>query len=284
MGARPVHSPPKRQVQHYVPRWLQKGFCDPYGNLFAFRLNVGTPFKTGPSGLYAKKNLNTVWSEDGDNCLADSERAYEYVDTGAASALRVIRNAAREADWSAAAVGVSGLTTHAISWIEGAVLMQLQRTVTRHEAWQRVAEEHGLSRTQLRVAQVASVARKPAKVTALLKAWAPIIGRSQPQHPFILGDDIVVVPLPIGREATEEVPFVGIPVDQHTLIGFTGPECQLFHGEPGKAEVVRMPGLAVDRVCEGIAQRANIVAASSAVRAARFGMPEYERRHRESDQ
>ncbi len=278
MGARPVHPPPRRQVQHYVPQWIQKGFCDPYGNLFAFRLNAGTSFKTGPSGLYAEKNLNTVWSEDGERCLAHSEKAYEYVDTGAAPALRAIRNAAREADWSASAVGVSGLTTHAESWIEGAVLMQLQRTVTRHEAWQSVAEEHSWSKIQLRVAQIGSVAKKPTKVMALLKAWAPVIGRSQPQYPFILGDDIVVVRLPLGREATQEVPFVGIPVDQHTLIGFTEPERQRFCGEPGKAEVVRMPGVAVDRVCERIAQSANIVAASSAVRAARFGMAEYERR------
>ena len=155
---------------------------------------------------------------------------------------------------------------------------ELQRTVTRHEAWQCVAEEHSRSKTQLRVAQVGSVAKKPAKVMALLKAWAPVIGRSQPQYPFILGDNIVVVRLPIGREATQEVPFVGIPVDQHTLIGVTEPERQRFYGEPGKAEVVRMSGVAVDRVCERIAQSANIVAASSAVRAARFGMAEYERR------
>lgn len=117
---------------------------------------------------------------------------------------------------------------------------------------------------------------------AALCEWSPIIYRSAPQSPFILGDDIVLFGLPTSlpteHDRSQELPFVGIPVDQHTLIGFTEPGCQRFSAESGNAEVVLLSHAAVDKVCARIARKATTIAASSIVRAEHFGNPEYQRR------
>ena len=169
-----------------------------------------------------------MWTDDRQECLAYSESSHTYLDTGAAPVLHAIGDAAREADWSTRATGVSCLTPETMSWMRGAVLVQWLRTATREEQLLgRVAEEHGLNKTTQRVVQIAAATRRPERMDALLQTWAPIIGRSTPQRPFILGDDIVLFGLPSGASAAEDaqqgVPFMGIPVDQHTLIGFTEP-------------------------------------------------------------
>ena len=276
---------PKRELHHYVSEWIQRGFCDHKGDLYAFRLDTGRSFRTGPRRLYARQNQNAVWSEDSTKLLAYSENSYRYLDGGAASRLLAIRDAARQASWNATATGVSGLTSALTSWLRGAVLMQYTRTAVIFRDLSATAHAHGLNAVQRRVVAVAAAVRRPKRTEAVLRGWSPIVYRSSPRHPFILGDDIVIfgVPIefPLNRGAQPESPFVGILVDQHTLIGFTDPTCQRFPPESGRAEVVQLPDPVVDEVCRRVATNATTIAASSAGRTEEFGTPEYERRRME---
>ncbi len=273
---------PRKELHHYVSEWIQKGFCDPSGDLYAFHLDNGKRFRTGPGRLYARKNQNTVWSGDSGTLLAYSENSYRYLDGGAAARLKAIRDAARQAAWSVSATGVSGLTAEITSWIRAAVLMQYTRTATVLRDWSAVTEEHGLNTVERRVVEVAAAVRKPERMEAALRKWSPIVYRSAPQSPFIVGDDIVLFGLPTSlpaeQDRSQEIPFVGIPVDQHTLIGFTEPSCQRFSDDSENAEVVQLSHVAVDEVCTRIATKATTIAASSAVRTEHFGNPEYQRR------
>ena len=274
---------PRKELHHYVSEWIQRGFCDPHGDLHAFRLDNGKRFRTGPRRLYARHNQNTVWSdEDAGTLLAYSESSYRYLDRGAAARLKAIRDAARQAAWSVNVTGVCGITAEITSWIRAAVLMQYTRTATVFRDWSAIAEERGLNAVQRRVVEVAAAVRRPKRMEAVLCEWSPIICRSAPQSPFILGDDIVLfglpTSLPTAQKRPQEVPFVGIPVDQHTLIGFTEPGCQRFSGDSGNAEVVQLSNAVVDEVCTRIATKAITIAASSVVRSELFGNPEYKRR------
>ena len=273
---------PKRELHHYVSEWIQKGFRDPKGNLYAFRLDTGRLFRTGPRRLYARQNQNAAWSEDSSKLLAYSENSYRYLDGGAASRLLAVRDAARQASWSATATAVSGFTAAVTSWLRGAVLMQFVRTAVIFRDSSAIAEAHGLNATERRIVAVAATARRPRRMDAVLRDWSPIIYRSSPRHPFILGDDIVLFGVPIGLstnpDAQQNLPFVGILVDQHTLIGFTEPTCQRFRRESAKAEVVQLSDPVVDEICRRIATNATTIAASSARRTEEFGRPEYEDR------
>ena len=276
---------PKRELQHYVSEWIQKGFCDPKGNLYALRLDTGRLFRTGPRRLYARQNQNTVWSEDSTKLLAYSENSYRYLDEGAALRLLAIRNAARQAIWDATATSVSELTAALTSWIRGAVLVQYMRTAVLFRDFSAIADAHGLNTIQRRLLAVEAAVRRPKRMDAVLRGWSPIVYRSSPRHPFILGDDIVIfgipIALPTNPDAQQESPFVGILVDQHTLIGFTEPTCQRFPRESGRAEVVQLSDPVVDEVCRRIATNATTIAASSAGRTEEFGRPEYEDRRTE---
>ena len=276
---------PKRELHHYVSEWIQKGFCDPEGNLYAYRLDNGRLFRTGPRRLYARQNQNTVWSEDSSKLFAYSENSYRYLDGGAAPRLLEVRDAARQASWSSTATSVSGFTAALTSWLRGAVLMQYTRTAVIFGNSLAIADAHGLNAVGRRLVAVAAAVRRPKRMDAVLRGWSPIIYRSSPRHPFILGDDVVLFGVPIGIPTNpytqQELPFVGILVDQHTLIGFTEPACQRFGRESGKAEVVQLPNAIVDEVCRRIATNAATIAASSASRAEDFGRPEYARRRAE---
>ena len=277
---------PQRELHHYVSEWIQKGFCDSKGNLYAFRMDNGRLFRTGPRRLYARQNQNTVWSEDSSKLLAYSENSYRYLDGGAASRLLAIRDAARQASWSATATAVSGFTAAVTSWLRGAVLMQFVRTAVIFGDSSAIAEAHGLNTVERRVVAVAAAVRRPRRMDAVLRSWSPIVYRSSPRHPFILGDDIVLFGVPIGLSTSpdvqQKVPFVGILVDQHTLIGFTEPAFQRFRHESENAEVVQLSDAVVDEVCRRIATNATTIAASSASRTEEFGRPEYARRLTES--
>lgn len=273
---------PKRELHHYVPEWIQRGFCGPKGNLYAFRLDDGRLFRTGPRRLYARQNQNTVWSEDSSKLLAYSENSYRYLDGGAAPRLLAVRDAARQASWSATATGVSGFTAALTSWLRGALLMQYTRTAAVFGDSSATADAQRLNAGQRRVVAIAAAVRRPKRMEAVLRGWSPIICRSSPRRSFILGDDIVLFGVPIGLPASPDaqqvLPFMGMLVDQHTLIGFTEPACQRFRRESGEAEVVQLSDAVVDEVCRRIAANATTVAASSAGRAEDFGRPEYARR------
>ena len=278
---------PTNELHHYVCEWIQRGFCDPKGNLYAFRPDDGKLFRTGPPALYARNNQNTAWSEDPRRLLAYSENSYRYLDGGAARSLQAVRDAARQASWSVNATSVSGITAELTSWIRAAVLMQYVRTAIILQDWSAIAETHGLNAVERGVLEVAAAVRRPQQMEAALRDWSLIVYRSAPHDPFILGDNIVLfglpMTLPTDRDAQQEVPFVGILVDQHTIIGFTEPAYYWFHGEPGRAEVVRLSTPVVDNVCRQVARNATTIAASSVVRVETFGKPECERRQNETE-
>ena len=216
-----------------------------------------------PRRLYARQNQNTVWSEDSSKLLAYSENSYRYLDGGAASRLLAVRDAARQASWSATATGVSGFTAAVTSWLRGAVLMQFARTAVIFGDSSAIADAYGLNPIERRVVAVAAAVRRPRQMDAVLRGWSPIIYRSSPRHPFILGDDIVLFGVPIGLstnpDAQQKLPFVGILVDQHTLIGFTEPAFPRFRRESGEAEVVQLSDAVVDEVCRRIATNATLL-------------------------
>ena len=185
------------------------------------------------------------------------------------------------------ATSVSGITIELTSWIRAAVLMQYVRTAIILQDWSPIAEAHRLNAVERRVLEVAAAVRRPPRMEAALLDWSLIVYRSAPHDPFILGDNIVLfglpMTLPAERDAQPEVPFVGILVDQHTIIGFTEPAYHRIHGEPGRAEVVRLSTPVVDNVCRQVARNATTIAASSVVRVETFGKPECERRQNETE-
>ena len=221
---------PKRQRQHYVPRWILRGFTDSKGWLHAWRVDDERGFRCQPEAVFAEVNINTALSDDGEDILASSEGAYSWLDQHGSSAAYAIRDAARAAVWHPREAKVVGATPETLSWFTGLPLRQFTRTPEVRRNAEEVADRFDLTGEQTRVLQVAGSWDRLPNAEDHLNTGRPIVLRSSPQHSLIVGDDVVVrgVPLEDGKAS-----FLGILIDQHTVIGrgFVPGRPQLAPGE-----------------------------------------------------
>ena len=260
---------PRKELQHYVPQWVLKGFTQPNGSLYAWRISEQRGFYTGPARIFARVNINTALSEDGREVLAYSERAYSWLDQHGSKVAYAVRDAARIADWHPQRVRVLHATPETLSWFTGLPLRQFART-PEEQLVARVADQHGLSSEQRRVLNVEVGMAKLQNSEDVLNAGRPIVLRSSPEDPLVVGDDIVV------RGALMEngmVSFLGILVDQHTIMG-RGLVRDRQGLVPNEVEVRGLPTSEVEQINKYIAFRAETIAGSQSSLVKRLGTEE----------
>ena len=183
---------PKRQRQHYVPRWILRGFTDSTGWLHAWRVDDERGFRCRPEAVFAEVNINTALSDDGENVLASSEGAYSWLDQHGSSAAYAIRDAARAAVWHPQKTKVVGATPETLSWFTGLPLRNFTRTPEVRKNAEEVADRFDLTAEQMRLLRVAGSWDRLPNAEDYLNAGRPTVLRSSPQRPLVVGDDVIV--------------------------------------------------------------------------------------------
>ena len=268
-----VPLPPRKELQHYVPQWILKGFTQPDGSLFAWRISEQRGFYTGPAGIFARVNINTALSDNGREVLAYSENAYRWLDEHGSKVAFAVRNAARVANWHPRRVEVLRASPETLSWFTALPLRQFARTPEEQIA-ERVADQHGLSSEQRRVLGVGIGMARLRGSEDILNEGRPMVLRSSPRYPLVVGDDIVVRGTPMKNGMAS---FLGILVDQHTIMGrgLAGDRQAIVRDE---VEVRGLPPPEVEQINKYIASRAEAIAGSQSSLVERLGTEEGMRR------
>ena len=252
---------PKNERQHFVPQWILRGFTDSEGKLHAFRVTEQRAFTTGPRGVFAATNINTAFSEDGKTLLAYSEDAYGWLDHHGSRTAFAIRNAAREAVWrSTKARIVVAADPKILTWFTGLLLLHILRSPDSRRLADEAADQFDLTNDQRQWLKVAFSARgRLQKTEDYLNTGRPTVLRAKSDDPLIVGDDIVIrgSPTEDGKPS-----FIGVLIDQHTIVG----RCFVHDGRlklgPGDVEVVELTARDVEQINGQIASRAETIAGS----------------------
>ena len=264
---------PKRERQHYVPRWVLDGFTDSGGNLYAYRIGEGRGFTTGPADLFVEVNINTALSDDGKDVLVYSERSHSWFDRYGSRVARSIRDAARSSAWHPRPAVITG-SPETLSWFTGLPLVQTMRSPWVRRKAEETAEQRELTGEARRMMVALAGSSRLPGTEAYLNAGRPTVLRTRPPNPLIVGDDIVVRagPLADGRAS-----FIGALVDQHTVIGrdFVRTRRAL---RPNEIDVIELTAVEVERVNGQVAANAETIAGSQKALVWRFGSAERRRR------
>lgn len=266
---------PKSQRQHYVPRWILKGFTDHHGDLHAWRVREGRAFTTGPEAIFAARNINTAFSDDRTELLAYSEAAYAWLDAHGSRAALAIRDAVREAAWHPKNARVVAQDERIFTWFTALPLRQTVRTPDTRRQAHKVADQFQLTNEQKDVLKVAIGTASLRKSENYLDTGRPTALRARPDDPLIVGDDIVIkgAALPDGKPS-----FLGVLIDQYTIVGrgFVHDRRRLAGGE---VDVFNLNAKDVAQINGQVAANADTIAGSQEGLVSRLGAAEGARRN-----
>ena len=219
-------------------------------------------------------NINTAFSDDGENVLAYSELAYAWLDQYGSSAAYAIRDAARAVLWHPRQAKAVGATRELLSWFTGLPLLHFTRSPDVRRNADEVADRFDLTSEQRRFLYVAGSSDRLPNAEDYLNSGRPTVLRSDPRHPLIVGNDVVVkgVPLEDGRAS-----FLGVLVDQHTIIGrgfvFSRPQLA-----PDEVDVIELTLHDVEQINSQVASKAATIAGSESSLVLRLAKVERARR------
>ena len=270
-------TPPRRERHHYVARWMQNGFKNANGRLHAHRIDEARSFETSEENLFVGTNVNTVLSDDRSEVLAYSENAFTWVDNHGAEFARAIIAAASKAEGHPSAVIVDA-TEKTLSWIDGLFLTQLHRTPISRKIAMEAAETAGLEGKEREVFGIAAMMQRLPRIEAYLKTGQPTVIRTPPDHPLVLGDDVIVKG---PCRADGRASFLGVMIDERTIVGlaFSGARTKR-----GAMPIRFMTPKHVDETNTATARKAETVAGSDRDRVDEYGRRERERRQRDGSE